>query len=435
MDSFPTTTFPAANNVTMTPPTTTLNAPHQRALDDLLQAERFLREKNESILREMRQVLLETAIRLDGERLESLRRGDPGIPGNWTPADWRKFFGQVSKGWGNNGTQAARLLPLERQVESLEKKLAQAETQLRASHSKVEAGSIPLPAVSPKVALVAANAKPVASATLLPGAVPPLSALILDAARIKQMVPQKPSEAFSKHLTGGGRSGGDLQRAYQRYWIVLYMIGNWGITISTELEEVLSGVADITAGSGSLKRLLGDLFQKSTILVSERLQPDTPHTSLKLFRFSPEGERLYQSLFHQPPNESEWSRLIRLRQGDRYPGRTVSMLVFAAQARKRGWTVQVLPAGNTTRPAADVWVSRGEDRQSVGIVMGANMASAQAESGGRIALCATDSKTRSQLVETCKREGRAGMATDIDSLVMAKLKGVAENDPLWFEFW
>jgi hypothetical protein len=427
MDPFFITTTPAANTVTTTPPTSTLSAPRQRALDDLLQAERLLREKNEGVLREVQQVLLETANRLDGERFEALRRDDPAVPGSWTPADWRNFFAQISKGWGNGGTQDARVIRLEQQIINLEKQLAKAASQPKARPSRTEA-PVSVPEETPDVA----EAKPIDKGILLPGVVPPLSALIRDAARIKQLAPQKPSGTFSKHLTGGGRTGGDLQRAFQRYWIVLYMIGHWGLTVSTELEEVVAGVADVAAGSGSLKRLLGDLFQKSPLLVSETLQPDTPHTSLKLFRFSPEGERLYQSMFHQQVIESEWSRLNRLRAGERDPGRSVSMLVFAAQARKRGWTAQVLPA---EKPAADVWVSRGGDQQSVEIVMGTDLPKVQGEPGSRIAVCSTDSQSRSQLVEACKREGRLGVATDIDSLVMAKRKGVAENDPLWFEFW
>jgi len=34
-----------------------------------------------------------------------------------------------------------------------------------------------------------------------------------------------------------------------------------------------------------------------------------------------------------------------------------------------------------------------------------------------------------------KQAHLAGMATDIEALVMAKLKGVAENATLWHESW
>lgn len=416
--------------VTMTPPG--LDMPHQRALSDLLQAERSLREMNESVLRDMRQALLETAIRLDGERLEALRRTDPAIPSNWSPADWRKFFSQVSQGWGGAGTREARLLQLEKLVESLKKKLAQAEARTAASpsHSQV----IP-PAPAPQAMMPIPS---LSIAGLLPGAVPSLSALIADAQQVGQSLPQNASALFKKSLVnGGGRTGGDLPRAFQRYWILLYLVGHWGLTVSTELEDILSAVVDISAGSGSLRRLLGDLSEKSDIFVSETVKADSPSTSLKLFRLSAQGERLYQSLFNRRINENEWSRLMRLRAGERHPGFTVAVLAFVSQARKRGWAAQVLPEG---KDAPDAWVMRGGERLFVEIGLSGKQRLSHwqglaALNDGRLALCAADSKTRAQLVEMRKQAHLAGVATDIEALVMEKLKGVAENAILWHESW
>ena len=416
--------------VTMTPPG--LDMPHQRALSDLLQAERSLREMNESVLRDMRQALLETAIRLDGERLEALRRTDPAIPSNWSPADWRKFFSQVSQGWGGAGTREARLLQLEKLVESLKKKLAQAEARTAASpsHSQV----IP-PAPAPQAMMPIPS---LSIAGLLPGAVPSLSALIADAQQVGQSLPQNASALFKKSLVnGGGRTGGDLPRAFQRYWILLYLVGHWGLTVSTELEDILSAVVDISAGSGSLRRLLGDLSEKSDIFVSETVKADSPSTSLKLFRLSAQGERLYQSLFNRRINENEWSRLMRLRAGERHPGFTVALLAFVSQARKRGWAAQVLPEG---KDAPDAWVMRGGERLFVEIGLSgkerlSHWQGLAALNDGRLALCAADSKTRAQLVEMRKQAHLAGVATDIEALVMEKLKGVAENAILWHESW
>ena len=416
--------------VTMTPPG--LDMPHQRALSDLLQAERSLREMNESVLRDMRQALLETAIRLDGERLEALRRTDPAIPSNWSPADWRKFFSQVSQGWGGAGTRETRLLQLEKLVESLKKKLAQAEARTAASPSHSQAIS-PAPAPQTMTPIPSLSV-----AGLLPGAVPSLSALIADAQQVGQSLPQSASATFKKSLVnGGGRTGGDLPRAFQRYWILLYLVGHWGLTVSTELEDILSAVVDISAGSGSLRRLLGDLSEKSDIFVSETVKADSPSTSLKLFRLSAQGERLYQSLFNRRINENEWSRLMRLRAGERHPGFTVALLAFVSQARKRGWAAQVLPEG---KDAPDAWVMRGDERLFVEIGLSgkerlSHWQGLAALNDGRLALCAADSKTRAQLVEMRKQAHLAGVATDIEALVMEKLKGVAENAILWHESW
>ena len=199
----------------------------------------------------------------------------------------------------------------------------------------------------------------------------------------------------------------------------------------------MSAVVDISAGSGSLRRLLGDLSEKSDIFVSETVKADSPSTSLKLFRLSAQGERLYQSLFNRRINENEWSRLMRLRAGERHPGFTVALLAFVSQARKRGWAAQVLPEG---KDAPDAWVMRGGERLFVEIGLSgkerlSHWQGLAALNDGRLALCAADSKTRAQLVEMRKQAHLAGVATDIEALVMEKLKGVAENAILWHESW
>ena len=74
---------------------TTLNISHQRAKDDLLQAERDLRNKSEETTRAMRQVLMETANRFDGIRMQALQRSDPSIPARWGTLEWKKFFDDI----------------------------------------------------------------------------------------------------------------------------------------------------------------------------------------------------------------------------------------------------------------------------------------------------------------------------------------------------
>jgi len=46
-------------------------------------------------------------------------------------------------------------------------------------------------------------------------------------------------------LSGGERLGGDLTRVFQRYWLVLYMIGRWRLATAMELEEALANTQDL----------------------------------------------------------------------------------------------------------------------------------------------------------------------------------------------
>ena len=56
---------------------TTLGVSNQRAMSDLLGAERQLREQSERSIQEFRTLLLVTALRLDGERDVRRRGGEP----------------------------------------------------------------------------------------------------------------------------------------------------------------------------------------------------------------------------------------------------------------------------------------------------------------------------------------------------------------------
>ena len=97
-------------------------------------------------------------------------------------------------------------------------------------------------------------------------------------------------------LSGGERTGGDLARVFQRYWLILHLIGHWRLTAAMELEEILAETVGVSAGSGSMRRVMLDL-EEADLLVSEILDLKSPRTALKLYRFSSAGEKLYQSLF------------------------------------------------------------------------------------------------------------------------------------------
>ena len=115
---------------------TNLNHSHQRAVGDLLQAERDLRQKSEDAIRAMRQVLVETANRFDGTRLESLRRDNPSVPANWGALDWKKFFDEVpvpSQGWVNKTVVA----PDTQTQRKLQKQITDLQAALELERAKV----------------------------------------------------------------------------------------------------------------------------------------------------------------------------------------------------------------------------------------------------------------------------------------------------------
>jgi hypothetical protein len=424
---------------------TTLNVSHQRAVDDLLQAERDLRRKSEDTIRAMRQVLVETANRFDGKRLESLRRDDPSIPANWGALDWKKFFDDVpapSHGWVKAvvpDTQGQR--ELQNQITELQTALLQAELDLEDERAKIAVAVDSTPTEVMASAAVATQivADAVAIENIPPEATPALTVIVQDTKKMFANFPQKIPAAFSDVMSGGGRSGGDLLRVFQRYWLVLYLIGRWRLTASMELEEVLAGTVGVSAGSGSMRRVIVDLEQ-ANILVPEIIKLKTPRTALKLYRLSPEGEKLYQALFQSRPYENDWSRLIRLHEGARFPEHTLAVIAFTMHARKRGWATQILPEIAGSKSVPDVWVMRGDEKLYVEVELDekervASWRNQSALNEGRVALCAATQKSRARLVGDCKLDHLPGIATDLETLINGKFKEINATSPLWQVSW
>ena len=418
---------------------TNLNHSHQRAVGDLLQAERDLREKSEDAIRAMRQVLVETANRFDGTRLESLRRDNPSVPANWGALDWKKFFDEVpvpSQGWVNKTVVA----PDTQTQRKLQKQITDLQAALELERAKmVVVESTPAETLIPTVS--ADQILPVADAieSIPPNATPALTVMVADAKRMLANFPQKIPAAFSAILSGGERTGGDLARVFQRYWLILYLMGRWRLAASMELEETLAGVVGVSAGSGSMRRVLLDM-EEANVLVNEIIVLKSPRTALKLYRLSAEGENLYQALFQVKAFENDWSRLIRLHEGARFPEHTMAVIAFTMHARKRGWATQVLPEVKGTKSVPDVWIMRGKEKLYVEVELGdkERVSKWRNQSGlneGYVALCAATQKTRARLVGDCKLDKLAGMATDLETLVRGKFKELNSASPLWLEDW
>lgn len=421
---------------------TTLNTSHQRAMDDLLQAERDLRTKSEENTRAMRQVLMVTANRLDGIRMQALQRSDPSIPARWGTLEWKKFFDDIpipSKGWGDSITTAPDKRverKLQKKITELQAALDQAELERTKAILVETPVSLPEEIKNPEQVLVVADE----IGNIPPDATPALTVIVEDARRMHEKYPKETPSAFSNILSGGGRTGGDLTRVFKRYWLVLYLIGRWRLAATMELEEVLAETVKVSAGSGSMRRVMLDL-EKANVLISEILELNSSQTALRLYRFSAEGEKLYQSLFGSRPLENDWSRLIRLHEGARFPAHTLAVLAFSMHARKRGWATKVLPEVSGSRSMADVWLMRANEHFYVEVELcekerdGARWKNLSSLNEGHVALCAVNQKAHTRLVAECKLEKFPGLATNLETLVSGKFKNINSESPLWLETW
>jgi len=401
-----------------------------------LQAERNLREKSEDNVRAMRRVLVETANRFDGNRLQEISRDNPAIPANWGALDWKIFFDAIPaplNGWTKTVVPDAQM---QKQVVDLQAALAKAELNLESERAKkrVVVASLPveIPSVKESVPAVAVIEN------IPPNVTPALTVIVADAKRMRAAFPQKIPAAFSNVLSGGERLGGDLMRIFQRYWLVLYMIGRWRLTAAMELEEALAGTLELSSGSGSMERVLKDL-EKANVLVFEMFALKSPRTALRLVRLSDKGHKLYQGLFQAKPLEDDWSRLIRLHEGARFPEHTMAVIAFTMHARKRGWATQVLPEVKGTKSVPDAWFMRGNEQFYVEIELDdkehlSKWRNQSTLNGGRVALCASTRQARARLIEICKLDKLAGTATDLESMI-GKFRDINSESPLWLEDW
>jgi hypothetical protein len=432
-----------------------------RVQRDLIENERDQRRSAEKLARDLAKLLQELAIVFDGNRLETLRREDPKVPQYWGPEEWRVFFASVpdpstKDGWGQ--ADAQRVAELERTIAELKTRLADTERLLTKIPSPVVAITAPVLPVSqpgrhsplPRQEVELTRAQPGTSSTAKPapspapfevpqGMTPPLGSLLARSREVWNLLPATCPAAFQSILSGKGRTGEDLKKAFQRYWLTIYLIGACQLNATLELEDLLAMTCGLTCRAGSLGRIFEDLLDGG-ILIGEILRIGSPRTSLRLVKFTPAGARLYKILFDRDPLESDWERLIKNQEGVRSPEHSLAVLIFAMHARKRGWATQILPSIEGTKAVPDLLVLRGSEKWYVEIEPGKKESETrwrnQSElNGGRVALCGATPATRLRLAGDCKLARLPGMATDLETLVQAKYPLITDQTPLWIESW
>jgi hypothetical protein len=418
----------------------------ERALSDLIAAERDLRESAERLARDYRALVLELAQRLAGEALETRRREDPAVPHSWTPAEWRAFFlTALPKGGGwtasNNGHHAA----LERKIEQLEKELAGVRERLSQAQmalAKVERERDHAQREAERwKAKAEEKPKVQGSETAVQRRLPTLDdlpdlyrTLVHDLERM--IIPQAPGR-FEKAL----RPEDGIR--YRRKVLILKAISAMGLCARLEIDRVISVVEGISPRTNSVRRPAEELVE-SGLLIGDSLRIEHPITTgLAVYRLSEDGKALCRE-WGWSVVENEWERVLRLHQGEAQEAHTVMLLAFALHARLRGWNAVVLPGVQGTNAVPDVLVERGEERWYVEVERGdgsrrkwQNLATLN---GGQVALCAADGEGRARLVRDCKAEGLGGVATDLEGLIFEDgaprdLVEITPSEPLWIERW
>jgi hypothetical protein len=106
----------------------------------------------------------------------------------------------------------------------------------------------------------------------------------------------------------------------------------------------------------------------------------------------------------------------------------------------RGWKAKVLPEITESPARPDVFIENDQERWYVEVETGTRVQENNAKwlnlaqlQDGKIALCARTPEERKVLVSDCLRW--KGVATDLESLVLHKMKEITPGAPLWMETW
>jgi len=393
-----------------------------RMLEDLLEAERSFRDLAERRVRALAGVLTELAYRLDGERLEQLRQLDPSAPGTWQPEEWRNFFlglPRKSDGWGQpGGNHQKEISALQAKIASLERELAQA--RLLAARAAEE-----------KAKVESSEAKTA-----------PLPATAITTDRLSGFVMPKIPDAYAhRWMVRGQMSKADEELHLRRRGMVLKCLAD-GLNVQVEIGRYVGDATGAQYRSGSIRRVF-EALEESGLIIRQTLKMSVTGnlpTRLSVARLSQEGRQMCRALGWEVC-ESDWERLDRLHEGQNQEEHTLSILLFAASARLRGWKVLVLPeVEGSARP--DVLIERDGERAYVEVETGTRLHEGNSKwrmnaelNGGKIALVARNVEGRRVLIADCRHVAAHGMATDIESIIKDRFVDVTADSPIWAETW
>ncbi len=384
-----------------------IESSRERMLEDLIETERQLRVNAEKIARSYRKLMIDLAFRLDGERLEDLRRGAFPNLESWSTGDWQTFWRDYQPKNGREWKSLDKHLKVLSQ--GRDEQLQEAEVVLSPENEQV---------------------KNTLAAAFQTGGydIPSMIRLIAE-----MPIPTQPPAAYRRHLDTGQSA-----LRYRRKLMALRLLAA-GVSVRLEIDTIISRREGLGMRTNSVRKPLEELVE-SRLVATEVLHMTTPfETSLAVCRLTEEGRHLCNALGWTVV-ESESERLIRIYPGENRKDHILAVLTFAMHARLRGWKAEVLPVVNSV-VQPDVHVEKGEETWYVGIESNEFNLEKLKElahlNNGKIALCALNEQGREKLFEACRESGVTGMSTNLFNLAFVKehlprsLTLIGVDDPLW----
>ena len=404
-----------------------------RSLRDILAEERQMRSLSDQARSRYTRLLQKLAQQLLGERLEEVRREDPRATQTWSAIQWEGFFAQLDhqphyppSAWNHRNGKESKVL--QEKLDQAQAEIAALKAQitsLKQETQKKPFAPTPRAKLSPKPDLKLEQPKK----KNCPAADDKKGNPLMGFA-----TPQKPL-AFEAIF----REGNWTQLRWRRGAMMLYLMATRGLNALLEFDMLIAPVEGLSYRTNSTKKPL-QVLEKSGFVEAKTLwiKRQDFRMALKLVHLTEPGRELCRMLGWEPV-ESEWERLKRLHEGERFEEHTLAALYFALHARCRGWQVKVMPDVEGTVP--DVAVHDGEGTYLVEVELGKKDSPAKwrklsNSQQGQVAICALTPDNRKRLVGDCKLAKIKGVATDLHTLQnQDDIYSLTQDTPLWIESW
>jgi hypothetical protein len=426
-----------------------------RMAHDLIQAEALKRKAAEDKLVALKTLLQELAYRINGARLDALRKQDPSVPGNWAPSEWRKFFMSVQyktknadhrDGWGSStaqveivtdadkmvadlGIENARLACLLNEVEDENARLRAQVQQLLTKNGQMQLAFENLDTGGKVQASQTGDARDQQNAPH------EIVGRTLGALQI----PKRPV-LMDKYFPSSILPKPHDEVRYRREVKTIYIIAAFGIVVKPEFRYLVSIQEGLSYNGGNTAKIFNQMEEHGLLTPKNfYLSKDGFRTSLHTCVLSEHGLSVCDD-WGWPVVENELARIERLHEGKRYEEHTGALLLTAMHARFRGWTVTVLPEAMGKTPP-DMMISKQDQSIYVEVELGKG-SSAKWKNikalGNGVGIVALNPERRAQLIDQAQRAGvEHGQATDLMTMVAIRggLDKITPGHSFWAESW
>lgn len=419
-----------------------MNAPDllmhgERSLSDLIESERRMRQVSEETSQSLRNVLASAASRLDGTRLEDMRRGDARVPGNWNASQWQMFFESIpvpGGGWGNTVVHETSTETLQR-IEEMKSEIQRLESELKSAREEVEQERAQKVEKLRNLRVSSTEEiKPPANRPLGAHVLPSVPELELLAANVLSTFSKNQTPALMKDVEIGKRAGGDGTGFQERVWIAIHMLGSFGISNLMELNQLIATPTNAKSNTGSVVEVTNDLETQGFVKI-EQIKVEHPETTLSVIQLTGKGNTLFQKLFPSTElKKSEYIHCLSMLENDSH--RAVKMMYLTSQARKRGYHTCLSPEVKGSNP--DLWIGKGEE----------NLYTVLAESpsderptaiaplnNGKICFCALEESVTKKMIEKFSTSGAGGYATTLEAIIKEGYSKLNSKNSLWKMTW